>query len=488
MSPLFKCLDCGSTDLRDDDQGHACQGCRAFYPRKLGVSLFLKHVTAEPSGFEISEKFAKSICRLAGIEETSEKITQLREILRHNYHLSDLFLDAENNYYLDRVRAAIDEDVCEEGKRPLMLNRLADKKINEDIRAEFTAHYIPRRLTAGKTISHNVRFTNTGKSVISSDDPLHPVYLSYHWRNARGEILEWEGARTKLLIDVAPGQSLTMPMFFQTPRSGKPAYLELTMVHEGIAWMDDFSMLLSVEVVPEATDALPKHWRLRPAAVNYDYGEDHQQGQEILRTEIERSRQPNMRVLELGGCCNPMVERMGVEIVNIDIDVQTLQVGALRNNPVDRIHWVASDAHELPFADQSFHAIVIFAALHHFVDPIRVLRQLQPLLKKDGFLAIMCEPVGHNVAPPPEGMLHELNQGINEQAFSLQEYFLIFDQAGFEAYDLVAHGHSLKALLRPSSRPARTRLASVETSLPPATQPLRESWIDRLRSYWRKAG
>ena len=486
MSQIFKCIGCGSGNLLPADKGHACPSCRAFYPTKFGVSLFLKEVTQAPSGFEISDPMARSICRHAGIEESSDKLSRVKEIFRHNYHLSDVFLDAENNYYLERVRAAMDEAVRDEGVRPTMADRMASVPINQGIRAEFTAHYIPSRLTAGRTISHNVRFTNTGSSIISSNHPT-PVYLSYHWRDANGEILEWEGERTHLLIDLVPGQSLTMPMFFRTPAKAQPAYLELTYVQEQVAWYDEFRMCLAVEIVPEETSVLPPNWQVLPAAENYDYGEDHEQGREILLAEVERRRQPGMRALEVGGCCNPMAVRMGLEIVNIDIDVQTLQVGALR--PYDEtIHWVASDAHELPFAEESFHVIVMFAALHHFVDPVRVLRQLKPLLKPNGFLSIMCEPVGHNVAPAPEGMVNELIQGINEQAFSLKEYDLIFDQAGLEAYDLVAHGHSLKALLRPSSQPVRTSLARHETQTPLPVLKRNHGWVDKLRTYWRRAG
>lgn len=485
MSQFFKCLSCGSAELLQDDKGHACRSCQAFYPTKFGVSLFLKHITQRPSGFEVSPPLAQSLCRLAGVEESAEKMAQLKEIFRYNYHLADLYLDSENNYYLERVRAAMDEAFQGEGVRPAMAKRLRHADINQDIRVKFAAHYIPRRMPAGKRVSHNVRFTNAGTSIISSDHQP-PVFLCYHWRDASGEIIQWDGARTRLLIDLVPGQSLTMPMMFATPPDAQPAYLELSLVREGIGWFDDQGMLLSVEIVQEETAALPKHWRIDPADPNYEYGRDHELGQRILFDEIERRRQPGMRVLELGGCCNPMVARMGVEIVNVDIDVQTLQVGALRSNSDDRIHWVACDAHELPFVDKSFHAIVMFASLHHFVDPIRVLRQLKPLLKDNGFLTVMCEPVGHNFAPAPEGMLNELNQGINEQAFSLQEYDFIFDQAGFEAYDLVAHGHSLKALLHPSSNPPRTSLAQEPASSPFSS--VRQGWIDRIMSYWRRAG
>lgn len=487
MAALFQCLSCQSADLLEDPEGHTCSNCQSVFPMKLGVSLFLKQVTDQPSGVEISGPMAESVCRVADIEHTPENVSRLKEIFRHNYHLGSLNLDAENNYYLDRVRAGFDEQVKDEGIRPPIANRVLQTEINRDVRGEFTAHYIPRRLPAGTRVTRNVRFTNTGSSILSSNHP-DPVHLSYHWRDKRGNVLEWEGARTQLLIDVLPGQSLTMPMVFDVPRNGRAAFLDLALVQEGKAWFSEFNQLLSVEVVRRGAGAIPQHWKVCPPDPNYDYGADHRQGQAILAAEIERNRRPGMRVLELGGTCNPMAARMGVEIVNVDIDVQTLQIGALRPYPEDRIHWVAADAHDLPFGPASFDAIMMFATLHHFVDPIRVLRQLKPLLKDDGFLAVMCEPVGHNIAPhADEGTLNELRQGINEQAFILPEYDLIFDQAGLEASDLVAHGHSLKAILRPTSRPRRTKLAAPPARNPASLPDRRPGWIEWIRAYMRRA-
>jgi SAM-dependent methyltransferase len=77
---------------------------------------------------------------------------------------------------------------------------------------------------------------------------------------------------------------------------------------------------------------------------------------------------------------------------------------------------VAADANDLPFADGSFDCAVMFSALHHFADPIDVLPRLARLVKRDGFLAIMCEPVGCYFNGEVDAEVsRELEQGINEQ-------------------------------------------------------------------------
>jgi SAM-dependent methyltransferase len=138
------------------------------------------------------------------------------------------------------------------------------------------------------------------------------------------------------------------------------------------------------------------------------------------------------------------------EVYSVDVDVQTLQVGQLRVGTGEPLQFVCADAHELPFADGSFDVAVLFASLHHFHDPVRCLTGLRRVLKRDGLLAIMCEPVGvYHDGHVSEEFRRELEQGINEQIFTAEEYAWMFGRAGLYVTWAEIDRGSFKAFLTP---------------------------------------
>ncbi len=490
MDRVYKCLACGGSEVTTTATACTCRACGTAYPVRAGVPLLMRNVSWRPSGFALGDDLGRAVCGAVGIEPAPDKVAGLREILAWNYDLPDVGLTAENNYFLERVRATLaasgagnDEAVAAAAPRQNLQESFADCPVNEDVRAAFTAHHIPDRLPPNKKLSVNVRLTNTGRSVISSRG-RNPVNVAYHWREPGGRSLAREGIRTPLLIDLRPGRSLTLPILVRTPRREGPACLELTLVHEGRRWLDELAAAVPVELRRDAAEAPPAHWRVTKTG-NENYALDHVVGRDMVLAEVERRRRPGLRLLEVGGCCHPQMGTAGCELYNVDIDVQTLQVGALAA-PRD-VHFVAADAGDMPFVDGCFDGIVMFATLHHFVDPAAVLRGLRRLVKPDGFLAVMCEPCNHARLPHADpGYIRELEQGINEQSFSLDEYALMFGRAGLSAYDLVVHRSSLKALLRPTAEAPRRDLAPL---LPADVLPPRPAGtLGRLWSWVRRAG
>ncbi len=64
------------------------------------------------------------------------------------------------------------------------------------------------------------------------------VRLSYHWQDEQGRMEQWEGERTDLGGDLAPGQTRDRAVKVFAPfRPGK-YILEITLVQEGTAWFD----------------------------------------------------------------------------------------------------------------------------------------------------------------------------------------------------------------------------------------------------------
>lgn len=58
----------------------------------------------------------------------------------------------------------------------------------------------------------------------------------------------------------------------------------------------------------------------------------------------------------------------------------------------DRVHYFAIDANNIPFGDGQFDFVYTIAALHHFCDLDRSLKEMIRITKKDGFIIFGIEP------------------------------------------------------------------------------------------------
>ncbi len=489
MEEIYQCVACGAGPLAGAGPAWGCRECGARYPVVFGVPVFLEGVAWEDSGRPPGGEAARAICEVVGIDPCPANLDALRKVLARNYKLTSPELTAENNCFVNRVRAALatrglsDPALAAEGRPPLP-DRLAACPVNENVRYRIDGHYFPERLPRGARLMRNVRLTNTGQSVLSSRG-RNAVHVSYHWRDENDRVLVWAGARTALLIDLHPGRSLTLPVRVRTPRREGPALLQLTLVQRNGLWMDDQARLLRLELGGHAGPGVPAGWAVHPRAFA-SYTEDHEAGRAMVLGALARRGHPDLRVLEVGGCCHPQMECSPYAVYNVDVDVQTLQVGRLRRPArPGQVRYVAALAERLPFADGVFDCVALFATLHHFADPVGVLGRLRRHLKEDGLLAVMCEPVGHPTAAHMDpDFLRELLQGINEQCYSVEEYALIFELAGLEAVEATVHGRSLKALLRPiAGAPAASR----PEFLPARHGPTRCSAWDWFRAGLRRA-
>src|SRR4029077_15294369 len=77
----------------------------------------------------------------------------------------------------------------------------------------------------------------------------NPVDLAYHWIDAAGNAVVWDGARTKLQADgpPAPVQQLTAPI--TAPPAPGTYILQLALVKEGVAWLNP-SQPFGVQATP----------------------------------------------------------------------------------------------------------------------------------------------------------------------------------------------------------------------------------------------
>jgi SpoIID/LytB domain protein len=85
----------------------------------------------------------------------------------------------------------------------------------------------------GKTLT--VTVTNTGNVPWNATGP-NPVSLSYHLFGPTGNAIIWDGPRTPLTADVAPGASATFSISYVAPSKDGTYVIAIDLVREGISW------------------------------------------------------------------------------------------------------------------------------------------------------------------------------------------------------------------------------------------------------------
>ncbi len=114
--------------------------------------------------------------------------------------------------------------------------------------AEYVVPAPPASVAAGVTVTVSVQLRNTGDEPWTTTG-ANPVNLAYHWYDAAGAVVLWDGARTPLPAAVAAGGSATVAASVTAPSSAGVFGLRFALVKEGVAWFPP-SQPLAVTVIP----------------------------------------------------------------------------------------------------------------------------------------------------------------------------------------------------------------------------------------------
>lgn len=105
---------------------------------------------------------------------------------------------------------------------------------------EWLSHQIPSEMQAGESYNVTLALKNPTSETWPAGTGAVTVNIAYHWMTADGtKPVVFEGLRTQLPHDIAPGESITLNNVVVLAPPNPGAYrLQMTLVQETIAWFE----------------------------------------------------------------------------------------------------------------------------------------------------------------------------------------------------------------------------------------------------------
>jgi lipoteichoic acid synthase len=98
---------------------------------------------------------------------------------------------------------------------------------------QMVSQHTPRILWADRNTDVRVRLRNVGTATWSEAAGDH---LSYHWLDRHGQVVQFDGMRTRFPAPVRPGETVELSARVHAPARGGGWILEWEMVREGVTW------------------------------------------------------------------------------------------------------------------------------------------------------------------------------------------------------------------------------------------------------------
>jgi hypothetical protein len=440
---VLHCAVCKQSLRQQSDTVVCCSHCGIQWPiRNSVIDLFNRYQQDAPSGGPWLTPGLSHLCEtiIAALELPQDQAIAARvhEIVRRAgaWRCDDSALTAEIKDLADRFAPAA----------PVAIAAEPAKNANREPKGVFERHYVPTGMAVASQHAANVRVKNVGDYPWSSRT-AQPLLLHAQWVNEENVVVVPSITSVRFPIDIEVGRSMSVPLNFQAP-AVKGRYQLRCWIGDrnraaiGGALLEVAVMVDDVSVVDASDNVQPE---IGPGIS--DYGQDHAEGVRIIEAELKALGKA-ARILEVGSGTHPQLAWLtDHELVALDVSSPLLELGALyfRDRFTQRLGFVCADAVDPPFAPASFDVVALFSALHHFPEPESLLARLAKLLRPQGFLAVMCEPVSDTLEHADT--IRDLLKGINEQVFSLDEYLLIFRAAGLRCRCVRVDGGSLKAIL-----------------------------------------
>lgn len=136
-------------------------------------------------------------------------------------------------------------------------------------------------------------------------------------------------------------------------------------------------------------EMVPPNWYYKSIYVDKNLLQRYVHGQRFSQVESV-IRPVKGRILDIG-CADGVfskhiLDKSGAkEIIGIDALEGSIAWANKHWKAEPRMKFLVADAHKLPFEDSSFDAVFALEVLEHVFEPVKVLQEIQRVLKRDGY-------------------------------------------------------------------------------------------------------
>jgi SAM-dependent methyltransferase len=310
-----------------------------------------------------------------------------------------------------------------DAEEELLLDRF--NQTNFEPRLQLGPAYSASTVSRSLPFSVALRVKNLGAFDVSSN-ACPPVFITYHWLDRFGHVIHFEGSRSALPVVLKPGMEVTVLVDVVPPPTLDSTHEELTLrfhvikeLVERYAAVYDHVVRLSEDKEQSPID--------RSDGRPFSETLDGQLGAQFLRSHLS----PQDLVIEIGGGLRPLYydsfpANQEVCFVNNDASLSLLRL-AKHLHPREGI-MLRADATRLPFFDNTASAVIFARAMHHFPNLYEQFKEVHRILRPNGKLFLICEPVGSAYDDHVRALIAS---GVNEQIFPQGAYDRLAKETGF---------------------------------------------------------
>jgi peptidoglycan hydrolase-like amidase len=126
-------------------------------------------------------------------------------------------------------------------------------RVTTDLDAGYGTTTAPAAIVPGAEVPVQIPLRNTGLLTWPAGGD-HPVRLSYHWIDAGGTPVVWDGPRNALPFDVVPGAEVLVAVTVRAPQTEGAYTLAWDMVQDGVGWFSGHAVPTKQDLVTVASD------------------------------------------------------------------------------------------------------------------------------------------------------------------------------------------------------------------------------------------
>jgi hypothetical protein len=141
---------------------------------------------------------------------------------------------------------------------------VASYKLGQDLHLKTLAHEGVITLVGNANLFHAGRpakiyvLIENLSAITWVSGQVQPVFACYHWLDKTGNVIIYDGIRSRLPEAIEPAARKQVPVSVIAPPIAGEYTLEVTLVHEGVTWMEDdglTSLRLDLTVNPSLSES-----------------------------------------------------------------------------------------------------------------------------------------------------------------------------------------------------------------------------------------